>query len=59
MVSTVVGDVPRSQQPPNNERITAKRGVADRSRAGGEAQRGARELNEPERRAGAAQVRGF
>lgn len=41
----------------NYERITAKRRVADWSWPGGEAQRGARELNEPERRARA--VKGF
>ena len=41
----------------NYERITAKRRVADGSRLGGEAQRGARELNEPERRA--RTVKGF
>jgi hypothetical protein len=50
-------DVKWNWEMPNNERITAKRRVADRSRHDGEVQRGARELNEPERRAEA--LKGF
>lgn len=44
-----------TEELPNYERITAKRRVADGPRLGGEAQRGARELNEPERRAATGQ----